>query len=119
MFNNSRKKKFTYNKSANINIIDTNKNLKTIWLMDIALKESNYNKNLIDTNKSSITLIENKIYDNKKIGFDKLGNTCYLSRRLQIILHLKIFENIITSNKKFHLKNLTASLVNLIENIEF
>ncbi len=31
---------------------------------------------------------------------------------------MKIFVNNITSNKKFHVNDLTASLVNIIENIE-
>ena len=116
--NNSEKKDLLDNKPDNINKIDTNKCIKNYSISENAFNESNYNKNFIDNDKLAITLNENKIYDNIKIGFNNLRNTCYLNSSLQIVLHLKIFVNNITSNKKFHVNDLTASLVNIIENIE-
>lgn len=59
-----------------------------------------------------------EIYDNKFIGFNNLGNTCYLNSGLQILFHLKNFIINLSNIKDFQNKQITRSLVLLIEQIK-
>ena len=80
--------------------------LDDLSLNNIDLNEENKDKYL---NIDFITDFE--IYDNKFIGFNNLGNTCYLNCGLQIIFHLKNFVNNIFNINDFHNKPLTHSLL--------
>ena len=59
-----------------------------------------------------------EIYDNKFIGFNNLNNTCYLNSGLQILFHLKNFVNNLFNIKDLNNKQLTNSLILLIDQIK-
>ena len=101
----------------NINKIEEkdtkSKRLDEISLNNIELNEENKDKNL---NIDFITSFE--IDDNKFIGFNNIGNSCYLNSGLQILIHLKNFVNYLFNIKDFHNKQLTYSLILLIDQIK-
>ena len=96
----------------------TEKKIKPQNINNLPLKNIELYKEINDKYLNIDYTRDNEIYDNKIIGFNNLGNTCYLNSGLQILFHLKIFMLNLINIKDFQNKPITRSLLLLIEQIK-
>ena len=102
----------------NINKIEEKNTKSKNCLDDLSLNNIDLNEENKDKYLNIDFITDFEIYDNKFIGFNNIGNSCYLNSGIQILFHLKNFVNNLFNIKDLNNKQLTNSLILLIDQIK-